>query len=165
MEGLLPYSHWCYVCGRDNPIGFKVVFRSEGGRIKLEYTPELHRQGYLGVVHGGVISTLLDEAMGWAPTLVRKRFFVTGELTIRYIKPFPVEKTMVIEAWAEKVTNRMAIARGELKDREGGLYAKAQGKYLPMSLDETMAIDRLLIYEPQTLRIFQEGQGDAPLKR
>lgn len=156
MDGFLPYSNWCYVCGKDNPIGFKVIFRSENGRVKLEYTPELHRQGYLGVVHGGVISTLLDEAMGWAPTLITKRFFVTAELTIRYTRPFPVEKTMIIEAWAEKVTKRMALAKGEVRDKEGSLYAKAQGKYLPMSLEETMAVNRMLIYDQRTTRIFTE---------
>ncbi len=155
MEKPLPYSNWCYVCGKENPLGFKVVFSTENGRVRLRHIPELHRQGYLGVVHGGVISTLLDEAMGWAPTLAVKRMFVTAELTVRYIKPFPVGKVMLIEAWPEKVSRRMALVLGEVRDEAGELHALAKGKYLPMSEEETRKVDELLIYEPQTLRVFQ----------
>lgn len=156
MEGTLPYSTWCYVCGKDNPLGFKVVFRANRGRVKLHYTPETPRQGYLGMVHGGVISTLLDEAMGWAATLQVKRFFVTGELSVRYLKPFPVGDTMVLEAWAEKVSRRMVFSRGEVRDPRGDLYATSSGKYLPMSLEETMKINNLLIYDLDSIRLFSE---------
>lgn len=154
MEKPLPYSSWCYVCGKDNPLGFRAVFSTEKGRVRLRHVPELHRQGYLGVVHGGVISTLLDEAMGWAPTLAVKRMFVTAELTIRYVKPFPVGKMMLVEAWTEKASHRMALVAGEVRDEKGELYALAKGKYLPMSEEETRKVDELLIYEPQTLRVF-----------
>lgn len=157
MDKPLPYSSWCYVCGKENPLGFRVVFSAKNGRVTLRHVPELHRQGYLGVVHGGVISTLLDEAMGWAPTLVLKRMFVTAELTVRYLKPFPVERAMLIEAWPEKVSRRMALVLGEVRDEAKQLYASAKGKYLPMSEEETRKVDELLIYEPQTLRVFQEG--------
>lgn len=157
MEKPLPYSSWCYVCGKENPLGFRVIFSTENGRVRLRHIPELHRQGYLGVVHGGVISTLLDEAMGWAPTLVLKRMFVTAELTVRYLKPFLVGRTMLVEAWPEKVSRRMALVLGEVRDEAGELYASAKGKYLPMSQEETRKVDELLIYEPETLRVFQEG--------
>lgn len=157
MERPLPYSNWCYVCGKENPLGFKVIFSTENGRVKLRHVPEVHRQGYLGVVHGGVISTLLDEAMGWAPTLAVKRMFVTAELTVRYLRPFPVGRAMLIEAWAQRVSRRMALVLGELRDEAGELYASGRGKYLPMSQEETRRVDELLIYEPQTLRVFQES--------
>ncbi len=157
MERALPYSNWCYVCGKDNPLGFRIVFSAQDGRVRARYTPERNRQGYLGVTHGGVICTLLDETMGWAPALVIKRLFVTAELTVRYIRPFPVEKAMIVEAWPEKASRRMALVRGEVRDEEGVLYAAAQGKFLPMSEKETREVDALLIYEPKTLRVF----GDA----
>ncbi len=158
MEQRLPYSDWCYVCGKENPLGFRVVFSTGDGRIRLRYTPEVHRQGYLGVLHGGVLCTLLDEAMGWAPTLTSGRMYITAELTVRYLKPFPVDKAMLVETWAEKVTRRMAIACGEVRDEEGNLYTTAHGKFLPMSPDETRRVNDLLIYEPETLRIFEQAQ-------
>ncbi len=156
MERSLPYSNWCYVCGKDNPLGFHIVFSTEKGRVRARYSPEIDRQGYLGVTHGGVICTLLDETMGWAPTLMVKRMFVTAELTVRYVRPFPVGRTMIVEAWTEKASRRMAMVNGEVRDEEGVLYASAHGKFLPMSQEDSQKVDDLLIYEPDTLRVFEE---------
>jgi uncharacterized protein (TIGR00369 family) len=121
--------------------------------------PEVNRQGYLGVLHGGVLCTLLDEAMGWAPTLVSGHLYMTAELTVRYLKPFPVDRAMLVETWPEKVARRMATACGEVRDEEGTLYTTAHGKFLPMSQEETRRVDELLIYEPDTLRIFERARG------
>ena len=155
MERPLPYSHWCYVCGTDNPHGFKIVFTAEGDRVRARYTPELHRQGYLGVTHGGVVSTLLDETMGWAPSLVTGKLYVTGELTVRFLTPVPIGKPMIVEAWPEKVNRRLALVRGEVRDEDGILHATAQGKFLPMTDEETRKVDELLRYDPETLRVFE----------
>lgn len=163
MERGLPYSSWCYVCGKDNPVGFRIIFSTENDRVRVRYTPEVHRQGYMGVTHGGVLSTLLDETMGWAPTLRTGRMFVTAELTVRFILPFPVDKVMIVEGWAEKITRRMSFARGQVRDEDGNLYATAHGKYLPMSEEETREVDEMLIYDPDTLRVF-EAAGDGKNK-
>ncbi|MGQ9652839.1 MAG: PaaI family thioesterase [Thermodesulfobacteriota bacterium] len=155
MEQKLPYSDWCYVCGKDNPIGFHMIFCAENGRVRGRYTPRKDQQGYLGKTHGGVLCTLLDETMGWAPCLVTGRFYVTAELTVRYLRPFPVGKTMIVEAWPEKVTRRMSTALGEVRDDEGTVYATAHGKFLPISEEETRRVDRMLIYDQDTLRVFE----------
>lgn len=156
MERRLPYSHWCYVCGKDNPLGFRIVFSADsGGRVRARYTPEEHRQGYLGVIHGGVLSTLLDETMGWAPALRTRRLYVTGELRVRYLNPFPIGRTMLVEGWVESLSRRMAVTGGEVRDEEGVVYAKASGKYLPMSKEETDRIQALLIYDEETIRLFE----------
>jgi uncharacterized protein (TIGR00369 family) len=155
LEKPLPYSEWCYVCGKDNPLGFRIVFFTEDGRtVRARYRPEIHRQGYLSVIHGGVLSTLLDETMAWAPTLHTGRMYVTGELTVRYHLPFPVGRTMIIDGWSEKVSRRMAITAGEVRDEGGTRYATAGGKYLPMTAEETRKVQELLIYEPDTLKVF-----------
>jgi uncharacterized protein (TIGR00369 family) len=155
----LPYSDWCYVCGKDNPLGLHIVFSADDERVRARYTPELHRQGYRGVTHGGVLSTVLDETMGWAPTLSTGRLYVTGELTVRYIEAFPVETTMIVEAWAERVTRRLAYVLGEVRDEEGTLYASARGKFLPMSEEETRTVEEQLVYDPDTWRVFKTGDG------
>jgi len=157
LEQKLPYSDWCYVCGKDNPVGFRVVFSLEDGRVRARYTPRRDQQGYLGKTHGGVLCTLLDETMGWAPSVVTGRFYVTAELTVRYLRPFPVEKTMIVEAWPEKVARRMATAVGEVRDEDGTTYATAHGKFLPISEEETRRVNELLIYDEDTLRVFEKG--------
>ena len=164
MERKLPYSDWCYVCGKDNPLGFHIIFSEKDGHVIVRHKPELHRQGYPGVVHGGVLGTLLDEAMGWVPALEYKRFYVTGELTVRFIKPFPVEKTMIVECRPEKTNRRMALISGEVRDEEGAVYATAQGKYLPLSEEETRNIDEMLIYDSDTMRVFDSGDPEKKSK-
>lgn len=157
MDKTLPHSSWCYVCGENNPLGHKVVFRTDGERVRVSYLPEVHRQGYRGVVHGGVLLTILDETMGWAPSLKSDRMYVTGEITTRFIKSFPVGREMIVEAWSERVTGRIALVNGEVRDGEGTLYVSASGKYLPMSLEKTREVDSQLIYGPDSIRLFKGG--------
>lgn len=155
LEKPLPHSDWCYVCGDQNPLGHQIVFKTDGEAVRAYYTPHVHRQGYPGVVHGGVLATLLDETMGWAASLKCDRMFVTGELTIRYKKPFPAETEMVVEGRAESVTRRLAHISGEVRDKEGNVYATASGKYVPMSAEETKAVDGRLKYGPDTIMLFE----------
>ena len=164
MERPLPYSDWCYVCGKENPLGLRLVFSAEGNRVRARYTPEVHRQGYRGVTHGGILGTVLDETMGWAPTLATGRMYVTAELTVRYIQPFPVGTEMIAEARAEKVNRRLAVVSGEVRDQAGTLYATARGKFLPMTEEETRAVDEQLIYDPDTWRVFEDRESgdEAP---
>ena len=56
----------CFVCGPKNPVGLKVSFNWDGKVARAEFTPNRSHQGWSGVVHGGIISCLLDEAMSWA---------------------------------------------------------------------------------------------------
>ncbi|MHB8766238.1 MAG: PaaI family thioesterase [Deferrisomatales bacterium] len=154
MERPLPHSTWCYVCGSDNPLGLRLTLTAEGDRVRARYTPEVHRQGYRGVTHGGVVGTVLDEIMGWAPCLATGRFYFTAELTVRYLLPFPVGREMVVEAWAEKVTSRLALVRGEVRDEAGAVYATAEGKFRPLSEADTRAVAAELTYGPDTLRPF-----------
>lgn len=154
MEQSLPHSNWCNVCGEDNPLGHKIVFKTDGERVFLRYTPESHRQGYKGVVHGGVLCTLLDETMGWAPSLKNDRRYVTSELTTRFRQSFPVGREMIVEARAEKVTSRLALVAGEARDGEGAVYAVAKGKFLPMCEAQTREVDGQLIYGPDAVQLF-----------
>jgi len=67
------YSHFplCIVCGKENPIGFKLDFRQEGETVKAEFTPGEFHQGWPEIVHGGVLGLLLDEATVYVPRFFR----------------------------------------------------------------------------------------------
>ncbi|HLE77975.1 MAG TPA: PaaI family thioesterase, partial [bacterium] len=57
-----PANH-CFVCGRDNPIGLKLIFEPSGDGVRAEFTPSDLHVGYDGLVHGGIISALVDDAL------------------------------------------------------------------------------------------------------
>jgi uncharacterized protein (TIGR00369 family) len=155
MTAPLPYSTWCYVCGKDNPLGLKIVFRSDGDVVTAEFTADDARQGYPGRVHGGVLCALLDETMGWTPTLRTKRMCVTTELTVRFVKPAPAGRLLRVTGRCVDSERRLYAAEGDVRIAQTGeIVARAKGTYAPLSQGETAAVDRLLLYDPETMRLF-----------
>lgn len=89
----------CFVCGQDNPIGMKVAFNLDHERNRATAKVKVAEdfQGWKGLVHGGIIASLLDEAGIYACKTVAEQL-VTAELSVRYIKPVPVNTALNVEA-------------------------------------------------------------------
>ena len=128
----LPRTRSCFVCGVENPVGLRVHSRVEAdGRVVVDYTPREADCGYRGIVHGGIVKTLLDEAMTWAALLESDRLCVAAELTTRLLKPAAPGVPLRVEA---RVTaaGRILKVEGAAIDAAGGVAARATGKYMPM---------------------------------
>ena len=159
MPGL-PHSKHCFVCGEDNPDGFRLRFElGDDGHVFLRFNARRSMQGYGTVMHGGLQATLLDETMGWVSTVAVKRMTVAAELTVRYLQRTPLESDLVIEAWATQVNLRMTRAEAVLRNEDGTVYARAKGKFIPLSLEETKYVDSNLLYQPGDARIFGFLEG------
>ena len=152
----LPYSEGCFVCGTQNPMGLKLKFHRDKNKIITEFISNENHQGYKGLVHGGILSTLLDEAMGWAPTLLTRRMTVSAEITIRFVKPVPLGKKVIVTTQAKKLNRRLFTSTGEISDEEGTIYVMGFGKFIPLSEKKTKEVDAWLLYDDKTLRIFDE---------
>src|SRR5882724_1411128 len=83
----LPHTHSCFVCGDTNPIGLKLRFEKDGAVVRTRFTPATGHAGFRGVVHGGILSTVLDEIMVWACAVNSGRFAYCAELTVRFHQP------------------------------------------------------------------------------
>ncbi len=153
----LPYSEGCYVCGTKNSQGLKLKFHKEDNKVVTEFISSDNHQGYKGVVHGGILCTLLDEAMGWAPTLVTQRMTVSAELNFRFIKSVPIGRKLIIKAQAEEIHRRLYKSTGQITDEEGTVYVTGSGKFIPLTEEETQEVDSWLLYDSETLRIFSEN--------
>lgn len=108
----------CFACGPDNPIGLKLRFNWDGKMAETEFTPtELH-QGWTGIVHGGIITCLLDEAMSYA-ALFEKIDTVTARLQVRIRRPISIGEKLSIVGRVTKKTRKLAETEGTifLKDR------------------------------------------------
>jgi acyl-coenzyme A thioesterase PaaI-like protein len=123
---------WCFVCGRENPIGLKTVWTlDEGGAARARFSPGREHQGWRGIVHGGILAALLDEAMAQRLRL-EGIHAVTAGLDIRYRKPAPTGAPILIEGRLVSERSRSlrlaAWARGE----DGQCFAEAEGLCIPV---------------------------------
>lgn len=126
----------CFACGQRNDAGLKLVFRREGDEIVTEYTPESHFQGFPGVVHGGILTTLLDEALSRTAT-VEGRWMMTGKLEVRFRNAAPLGRKLRVSSRALVSRARMVQAAGEIRlaDEPGTIIATAEGTFLPLPPD------------------------------
>jgi acyl-coenzyme A thioesterase PaaI-like protein len=123
----------CYACGERNERGLHMVFRREGERAVCDYTPCEYQQGYPGRMHGGLVATLLDEAMGWA-VYGAQQWGATARLSVRFRQPVGLDQHLRVEAWITHNRSRLIELRGEVRDNAGALLAEADGTF--MKLDE-----------------------------
>lgn len=153
MRRQLPNSAGCFVCGGANPRGLGVRFEVENGVVTTRFVPHRDHCGYNDRVHGGVMAALLDEVMGWAPSVIKRRFCVAAEIIIRYLKPLPIGLPVTVRGEMTADRGRLWEARGEIADAEGTIYARGTGKYHPLSEAETQAVMDYLSVDGQPLTL------------
>jgi acyl-coenzyme A thioesterase PaaI-like protein len=121
-------SRHCFVCGIDNPFGLKMKFYTiSPGIVETHYTAGEHHQGYPGIVHGGIIASMLDEVMGRVfMGDENPRFMVTGELKIKYRKPVPLGQVLTLRGEAVKDNGRVAKAIGTISGPDGTLLVEGE---------------------------------------
>ena len=135
LQGALPWTRSCFVCGQDNPHGLHLRSRIENGRVMLDYTPREADLGYKHIVHGGIAITLLDEVMTWASIVAARRICVAAELATRLKKPIRVGQTLRVEGWVIRQTSRLILTEGahprfrrpDAPDRRRQIHADAEG--------------------------------------
>ncbi len=131
-----PNSRMCFVCGLENPIGLKVFFYDDDdGRVIVKFTPRQEHQGYPGVVHGGIISALLDEVIGRVVTSL-DIWAVTAKLELKFRKPVPLGEELTIIGEMIRLRSRSFEARGELRLADGALAVEGHGVYIRLSEEE-----------------------------
>lgn len=133
----LPHTHSCFVCGESNPLGLKLRFHTDGRVVTTRFTPLAEHIGFKGVVHGGLIATVLDEIMVWACAVQTKRFAFCAELNVRFVNPLaPGEEILVTSELVEDRRNRIFETRGSVQTVSGKLLAEGTGKYIPIKPEQ-----------------------------
>ena len=127
-------DHWCLACGSDNPQGLKLQFRWEGDDYVCDFTPQRVHQGWAGVVHGGLLVTLLDEAMNHMLSHNAEPV-ATAELTVRFRRPAPVGVPLRVRARRTRARPPLFEAEGEITDSDGAVVATGTGKMMRIEAD------------------------------
>ncbi|MHB1001388.1 MAG: PaaI family thioesterase [Armatimonadota bacterium] len=120
----------CFACGPKNPIGLKLDFKFENDKYVARFIPRTEHQGYDNITHGGIISTLLDEAM--AKLVYAMGFLaVTAQLQIKFRKPAHTCEELVISGWLVSEKRHRAIdCAAEIRNIHGELIAEATGRMI-----------------------------------
>ncbi len=129
MEKTFRDDRVCFVCGEKNPIGLKLRIRTdpERGESSAEVVIPEHFQGWAKIAHGGLVATVLDEAMIYAAGAKGIKC-VTGEITVRFIKPVSTGVPYELKGRLLQDRGRVVLAESELRDGQGVVVAQASGK-------------------------------------
>jgi len=115
----------CFVCGQENPIGLKLRFRREGAMVTAEFTPGEYHQGWPGIVHGGIIEALLDEAMCYAP-FFHGMYCVTAKMEVRIRQPVLVGQRLLISSTMVRKTRKLVEAEADIVLEDGTPVAEGK---------------------------------------
>ncbi|NLE34923.1 MAG: PaaI family thioesterase, partial [Bacteroidales bacterium] len=89
-------QNMCFGCGPNNSAGLKLSFEEDDEKLYASWQPEMLFQGYINVLHGGIIATLLDEAAAWCIYVKAGTAGVTSGMRVRYLKPVHISKGQVL---------------------------------------------------------------------
>lgn len=156
----LPNSEGCFVCGEGNPAGLQTRFYIEGDYVCTDLDPRMQHCGYENIVHGGIVAAALDETMGWAAARAMGLMCFTAELNVRYVKNVPAQDPARVVTWVVKSNKRLAITEGELRGADEEVLAKAQAKFMPLSPEDTIKVDDMLLYRGGEARLFDHLRED-----
>lgn len=137
----------CFACGLKNPVGLHLRFEDNGvDEVRTEYVAPAHFQGYPGVVHGGIVTALLDEIIGRTPMIGDpEHFMMTVTIEVKFRQPVPVETPLTLVGRTLKRKGRLATAQAELRLPDGTLAAEADGVLadIPQHVVEGSEVERL----------------------
>ncbi|MFH1003762.1 MAG: PaaI family thioesterase [Chloroflexota bacterium] len=114
----------CFGCGQRNPIGLKLQFQWDGQTARAEFTPQPYHQGWPGIVHGGVLACLVDEAFGWASVYAGTNC-VNARMEMRLKRPARVGEPLVVTGTITDNKRKLLPARAELCLTDGTPVAEA----------------------------------------
>jgi uncharacterized protein (TIGR00369 family) len=108
------------------------------------------------MVHGGLLSAILDECLAWACAVEKKAFCVTGEIQVRFKSPARLGETLQIAAWAVNSWGPYVRAEGEVLTPEGNLVASATGTFASLSREESAAMQAALCLRPGDIDVLAD---------
>ena len=120
----------CFACGPNNPIGLHLHFEVTEGQCRTTFTPKPEHQSYDGRMHGGLVSTLLDETLGNYCYLYEHRIAYTARLEVRFKQPILIGEKLLITAHVVKRKGRLLEMQGEITKEDGTIGAEATAKMM-----------------------------------
>ncbi|MDR0652284.1 MAG: PaaI family thioesterase [Synergistaceae bacterium] len=133
----LPGSPGCFVCDNDgsNPRSMRLVLMwdAEKKEVHIPFCPDETWCGYSGVVHGGILASVFDDAMAWAVHQNIGSWSVTADFHIRYRKPILVGRKYTAEGRVDETRGRKTRTKARIVDATGDIFAEADALFVSES--------------------------------
>jgi uncharacterized protein (TIGR00369 family) len=126
-----PKKNYCFACGKDNPGGMHLKFTLDDDREHFVSHFRLSKRytGPPGHCHGGIIATILDDAMSKLNKL-RDVTAATSQLKIDYLKPVPLHTSLHVESRSIGKRGRRLSHLAEISDGKGTVLARGRGTFV-----------------------------------
>ncbi len=154
-DKLLPNKgdHNCFGCGPANPSGLQMTFYADETTVTSKVIVPDHLCGWNNLVHGGVLSTILDEIMSWTTIYLLKQVPMTKSISVEFIKPVYIGCPLKIQGRVlDKISHREALLEGKILNEDDVCCAKATGTFAIFS---PAVARRLQITDSESLKWFE----------
>ena len=136
LDGPVPVPDvGCFGCSPTNPGGLGLRFHRRGDTVRTACRIPDRLHGAPAIAHGGIVATILDEVSCVAVLALRGSYVVTGELSVRYSRPCPVETDLVASARITGTHPRYLVVEAEIRQADVVL-ARSSGKFFPQQRTE-----------------------------
>lgn len=127
-------GHDCFGCSAKNDAGLHLRFAEEGEWVTCRWKPDVRFQGWDGVLHGGIVTTILDETSGWAVLRKYQRAAMTTRIEVKFLHPTPATDPVLVARArvAGRVNEKIVTAKATLEDASGTVCAEAEADYYVM---------------------------------
>ncbi len=134
----------CFACGSGNPCGLHMEFFTDGERLYSTVTPPPHTSGWENLLHGGIISTMLDEIMVWTAIHLLQKVILTKSMQVEFLRPIRVDNQLNVQGWVDGQENeRQARIRGVILDSRGKEMARSKGE-MALFAPDSKSLQRIL---------------------
>jgi uncharacterized protein (TIGR00369 family) len=135
-------AHHCFACGELNERGLRLQLHLSDGRCWTELALGSEFEGWEGIVHGGILATILDEVMAWS-LVAQDAWGVTARLTTDFRRPVKVGQRIRAEGWLAATRRRILDTEARIVDAETGeLLAKATGLYMAANAEQRAVLKK-----------------------
>ena len=122
-------SKLCFACGEKNRIGLKLRIEGNSSEVSTKFLPKAEHEGWEGILHGGIIATLLDEVLAWI--CVKNGIdALTAKISIRYRSPARIGEEISAHAKLLEIRGRSIKGRAEVRSTDGRIIAEAEAVLL-----------------------------------
>ncbi len=149
----------CFGCSQHNDTGLKMRFYTDEKSVISWLEVPQHLCGWSNLIHGGVISTILDEIMSWSTLYLLKKVILTKSMNVRFLKPlFIGEKLRVEGRIRQLISEREALAEGFIYNEKNLLCANSTGKF---ALFTNESAKKLTFFDHSVFEEFKIIFGDS----